>query len=123
LYPSDNIDALTCDVWGLKCLIQVLPQAHQIISNFAGRGAAFVKPGEGRPEVSCCPLKTLKISVFIYCIHLTTLMHLHVTERIINAEQQGKNAPSELRLEDLLNEEAGREGDNAEDAEEVTFID
>ncbi len=50
-------------------------------------------------------------------------MHLHVTERIINAEQQGKNAPSELRLEDLLNEEAGREGDNAEDAEEVTFID
>ena len=43
-------------------------------------------------------------------------------ERIIDAEQQGKDAPSELKLEDLLNEEAGREGDNAKDAEEVTFI-
>jgi hypothetical protein len=43
-------------------------------------------------------------------------------ERIIGAEQQGKDAPSELKLEDLLNEEAGREGDNAKDAEEVTFI-
>ncbi len=43
-------------------------------------------------------------------------------KRIIDAEQQGKDASSELRLEDLLNEEAGREGDNAEDAEEVTFI-
>ena len=43
-------------------------------------------------------------------------------EHIIDAEQQRKDAPSELRLEDLLNQEAGREGDNAEDAEEVTFI-
>jgi hypothetical protein len=43
-------------------------------------------------------------------------------ERILDAEQQGKDAPSELMLEDLLNEEAGREGDNAKDAEEVTFI-
>jgi hypothetical protein len=43
-------------------------------------------------------------------------------ERIIDAEQQEKDAPSELKLEDLLNEEAGREGDNAKDAEEVTFI-
>ncbi len=43
-------------------------------------------------------------------------------EHIIVAEQQGKDAPSELKLEDLLNEEAGREGDNAKDAEEVTFI-
>ncbi len=43
-------------------------------------------------------------------------------ERIIDAEQLGKDAPSELKLEDLLNEEAGREGDNAKDAEEVTFI-
>ena len=34
-------------------------------------------------------------------------------ERIIDAEQQGKDAPFELKLEDLLNEEAGREGDNA----------
>ncbi len=48
MHPSDNVDALTCDVWG--------------------------------------------------------------------------DAPSELRLVDLLNEEAGREGDNEEDAEEVTFI-
>jgi hypothetical protein len=31
-------------------------------------------------------------------------------------QQQGKNAPSELKLEDLLNEEAGKEGDNAKDA-------
>jgi hypothetical protein len=43
-------------------------------------------------------------------------------ERIIDAEQQGKDAPSELKLEDLLNEEAGREGDNAKDAEEATYI-
>jgi hypothetical protein len=27
-----------------------------------------------------------------------------------------------LKLEDLLNEEAGREGDNAKDAEEVTLL-
>ncbi len=38
-------------------------------------------------------------------------------ECIIDAKQQGKDAPSELRLEDLLNEETGREGDK-----EVTFI-
>ncbi len=50
------------------------------------------------------------------------LMHLHVTECIIDAEQQGEDSPSELRLEDLLNEEAGREGDNAEDAEEVHLL-
>jgi hypothetical protein len=39
-------------------------------------------------------------------------------ERIINAEQQGKDAPSELKMEDLLNEEAGRdrEDDNKKNA-------
>ena len=30
-------------------------------------------------------------------------------ERIIDAEKQGKDAPSELKMEDLLNEEAGRD--------------
>ena len=30
-------------------------------------------------------------------------------ERIIDAEQQEKDAPSELNMEDLLNEEAGRD--------------
>ncbi len=30
-------------------------------------------------------------------------------ERIIDAEQQGKDAPSELNMEDLLNEETGRD--------------
>ncbi len=46
-------------------------------------------------------------------------------ERIFDAEQQGKDAPSQLKMEDLLNEEAGRdrEGDNKKDAGEVTFID
>jgi hypothetical protein len=39
-------------------------------------------------------------------------------ERIIDAEQQGKDTPDELRLEDLLNEDAWRGGSNAEDAEE-----
>jgi hypothetical protein len=85
LYPSDNIDLLTCDVWGPECLLQSSPQVHQIISNFAGRGAAFVKPGKGRPEVSNCPLRMLKISILMQCIHLTTLMHLHVTSGVRNA--------------------------------------
>ncbi len=47
-------------------------------------------------------------------------------ERIIDAEQQGRGTPDELRLEDLLHEEAGRGGKNAENAEtedEVTSID
>ncbi len=47
-------------------------------------------------------------------------------EHIIDAEQQGRDIPDELRLEDLLNEEAGRGGNNADDAEaedEVTSID
>ena len=46
-------------------------------------------------------------------------------ECIIDAEQQGKDAPSELKMEDLLNEAAGRdrEGDNKKAAGEVTFID
>jgi len=46
-------------------------------------------------------------------------------ERIIDVEQQGKDAPSELKMQDLLNEEAGRdrEGDNKKAAGEVTFID
>ncbi len=30
-------------------------------------------------------------------------------EHIINVKQQGKDAPSELNMEDLLNEEAGRD--------------
>jgi hypothetical protein len=45
-------------------------------------------------------------------------------ERIIDAEQQGKDAPSELKMEDLLNEEAGRDrdDDNEKAAGGVTFI-
>ena len=46
-------------------------------------------------------------------------------ERIIDAEQQGNDAPSELRMEDLLNEEVGRdrEGDYEKDAGDITIID
>ena len=46
-------------------------------------------------------------------------------ERIIDAEQQGKDAPSELNIEDLLNEETGkdREDENEKAAGGVTFID
>jgi len=46
-------------------------------------------------------------------------------EPIIDAEQQGKDAPSELKMEDLLNEETGRyrEDDNTKAAGGVTFID
>ena len=45
-------------------------------------------------------------------------------EPIIDAEHQGKDAPSELKMEDLLNEEAGRdrEDDNKKAAGGVTFI-
>ena len=43
-------------------------------------------------------------------------------ERIIDAEQQGKDASSELKMEDVLNKEAGREGDSKEDVGEVTCI-
>jgi hypothetical protein len=43
-------------------------------------------------------------------------------ERIIDAEQQGKDAPSELKIEDLLNEETGMEGDSEKYAGDVTFI-
>jgi hypothetical protein len=43
-------------------------------------------------------------------------------ERIIDAEQQGKDAPSELKMEDLLNEETGMEGNSEKDAGDVTFI-
>jgi hypothetical protein len=46
-------------------------------------------------------------------------------EFIIDAEQQGKDAPSELNMEDLLNEETGRdrEDENEKAAGGVTFID
>jgi hypothetical protein len=46
-------------------------------------------------------------------------------ERIIDVEQQGKDAPSELNMEDLLNEETGRdrEVEFEKDAGGVTFID
>ena len=46
-------------------------------------------------------------------------------ERIIDAEQLGKDTPSELKLEDLLNEETGRdrEDENKKAAGGVTFID
>ncbi len=53
-----------------------------------GGGAVF---GKGRPEVSYCPLKTLKISECIWCIHLTTLMRLHVMSG-------GRIAPHSRRL-------------------------
>jgi hypothetical protein len=47
-------------------------------------------------------------------------------ERIIDTEQQGKDASSELKMENLLNEEAGRgrdrEDDNKKAAGGVTFI-
>ncbi len=52
---------------------------------FCWEGSFFVKPGKGRPEVSLCPLRILKLSVFIHCIHLTMLMHLHVTSGVRNA--------------------------------------
>ena len=46
-------------------------------------------------------------------------------ECIIDAEQQGKDAPSELNMEDLLNEETGRdsEDENKKALGGVTFID
>ena len=46
-------------------------------------------------------------------------------ERIFDVEQQGKDAPSELNMEDLLNEETGRdrEDENKKAAGGVTFID
>ncbi len=44
---------------------------------FLGGWAAFVKPGKGRPKVSSGPLRTVKISWFIQCIHLPTLMYSH----------------------------------------------
>ncbi len=46
-------------------------------------------------------------------------------EHIINTEQQGKDAPSELNMEDLLNEETGRDrvDENEKAAGGVTFID
>jgi hypothetical protein len=46
-------------------------------------------------------------------------------EHIIDAEQQGKDAPSELNMEDLLNEETGRdrEDENKKAAGGATFID
>ncbi len=46
-------------------------------------------------------------------------------KRIIDAEQQGKDAPSELNMEDLLNDETGRdrEDENEKAAGGVTFID
>ncbi len=43
-------------------------------------------------------------------------------ERIIDAEQQGKDTPSELMLEDILNEEGGRASDNAKDGEGIMVI-
>jgi hypothetical protein len=47
-------------------------------------------------------------------------------ECIIDTEQQGRDTSDDLSLEDLLNEEAGRGGNNTEEAEaedEVTSID
>ena len=47
-------------------------------------------------------------------------------ERIIDAEQQGRDIPDELRLEDILNKEGGKVDNNAEDADgedEVTSLD
>jgi hypothetical protein len=62
MYSSNNVDALSLDVWVPDHVLQPSPQAHLIISHFSGRGAAFVKPGKGRPEVSSGPLRTVKIS-------------------------------------------------------------
>jgi hypothetical protein len=41
-------------------------------------------------------------------------------ECIIDAEQQGKDVPSELTLKDILNEEVGMSSDNAKDGEGIT---
>ncbi len=62
---------------------RIAPYSHRLkrIWSFPillGGGAAFVKPRKGRPELSYCHLRMIKISVFIHCIHLTTFMHLHV---------------------------------------------
>jgi hypothetical protein len=43
-------------------------------------------------------------------------------EHIIDAEQQGKDAPSELTLKDILNEEGGRASDNAKKGEGIIVI-
>jgi hypothetical protein len=56
---------------------------------------------------------------------LVKLLKCWNLERIIDAEQQGNDAPSELNMEDLLNEETGRdrEDENKNAAGGVTFID
>ncbi len=94
LYPLNDVDALTVDVWG-----QIPPHSRCLkriwsFSFILGGGAVFVKPRKGRPEVSYCPLRMLKISVFIHCIHLIKWMHLQLTS-------EGWISPHSLRLKHI----------------------
>jgi hypothetical protein len=59
MYSSNNIDALSLDVWGPVQAVQPLSQVHPY-PIFLGGGAVFVKPGKGRPEVSLDPLRVVK---------------------------------------------------------------
>ena len=70
MQSSDNVDALSLDIWGANCVLQPL---HLVLPIFLGGGTAFVKPGKGCPKVG--PPRTAKILYFIQCNHLTTLMH------------------------------------------------
>jgi hypothetical protein len=77
-------------------------------------------------EDTFCTIPIVGNGKGVFCSHqnliAVKLLKCWNLECIIDAEQHGKDAPSKLKLEDHLNEEAGREGDNAKDAEEVIFI-
>ncbi len=62
VYPSDNFDALSVDIWGLNDVLQPSPPAHLNISHFLGGGTAFVNYGKSCPEVSYCSLRMVIIS-------------------------------------------------------------
>jgi hypothetical protein len=82
MYSFDNVILFSLDVWVTDHVLQTSPQAHLIISQFWGRGSCFCQTRKGRPEVSSGRLRTVKISKFIKCIHLTTLIHFHWTSGV-----------------------------------------
>ncbi len=62
MYSFAIVDAFSLDAWG-----QIMSYTHCLklilsFPTFLGGGAAFVKPGKGRPKVSSGPLRMIKIS-------------------------------------------------------------
>ena len=87
--PCIDLTTLTYFDWTSGVRIASYSRRFKCIRSyriFQGGGDALVQPAKWRPDVSSCPLMTIKSSIFIPCIYLTTLTHFDWTSGVVRSE-------------------------------------